>query len=177
MKIDSWRRKRRNIALFAALFATALALGAALAHLLELPNKLRLPVEEYLVVQQIYFGWDRLGYLIAAQFAAIVASAFCVRHNARALRATLAALACLLVAQAIFWTLTYPINVATANWTMLPDDWTALRNRWEFSHAAGALFQAGAMAALIVAALSRGRLRGPATEPERAPADYSTESG
>ncbi len=153
MKIDTTRNVRRKSAFFVALFATALALGGALAHLLELPNKIHMPAEEYLVVQQLYFGWDRLGYLAVAQVAAIAASAFLVRSEPRALRAALIALGCVLAAQAVFWSLTYPVNVATANWTLLPEDWEPVRARWEYSHAAGALFQAAAMAALIVAAL------------------------
>ena len=41
---------------FIALFFVALALGPALAHLLELPNKITLAREDYLTVQQIYRG-------------------------------------------------------------------------------------------------------------------------
>jgi len=157
MKIDTLGNVRRNSAVFVALFATALTMGGALAHLLELPAKIRMPAEEYLVVQQLYFGWYRLAYLIGVQVFSIVLSAFLVRHDARALRPMLIALGCVLAAQAVFWTLTYPANVATANWTMLPDDWEPLRSRWEYSHALGALFQTAAMASLIVAALTRVR--------------------
>lgn len=42
---------------FIAVFFVALALGPALAHLLELPNKINLGREDYLTVQQIYRGW------------------------------------------------------------------------------------------------------------------------
>jgi hypothetical protein len=159
MKIDNLGNVRRNSALFVALFTTALTMGAALAHLLELPAKINMPAEEYLVVQQLYFGWYRLAYLIGIQFLSIVLSAFLVRHDARALRPLLIALACVLAAQAVFWTLTFPANVATANWTMLPEEWEPLRNRWEYSHALGALFQIAGMASLIVAALTRVRRR------------------
>jgi hypothetical protein len=47
----------RNIAFFIALMATALALGAALAHALELPNKIVLSRDDYFVVQKAYRGW------------------------------------------------------------------------------------------------------------------------
>jgi hypothetical protein len=46
---------------FLSLLFTAVALGAALAHLLALPNKIHLPREDYLVVQQIYQSWALLG--------------------------------------------------------------------------------------------------------------------
>jgi hypothetical protein len=45
-----------NIARFFSLLFVALVLAPALAHLLELPNKIGLSREEYLVVQQIYNG-------------------------------------------------------------------------------------------------------------------------
>ena len=54
----------RRVALFFALMVTALALGPALAHLLELPNKIALPRDAYFTVQQIYAGWSLLGVVL-----------------------------------------------------------------------------------------------------------------
>lgn len=34
------------------------------AHLAELPNKIDLPPQEYLAVQQIYRGWARFGVVV-----------------------------------------------------------------------------------------------------------------
>jgi hypothetical protein len=157
MPFDAVRRRRRaqDIALFTALFATALALGAALAHLLALPNKMAMARDAYFVAQQAYAGWDRLAILLAVQLVAIVASAVIHRNQPRVLWLVLIALLCLLLAQALFWTFTFPANGATRNWTRIPPDWAEARARWEYSHAGGALLQMGAMAALIVAALTR----------------------
>jgi hypothetical protein len=58
---------------------------------------------------------------------------------------------------AVFWTYTYPANLATDNWTAIPTRWEDERARWEYSHAAGAAFQILAMSALIIAALARAR--------------------
>jgi hypothetical protein len=44
----------QNIAFFIALLATALALGGALAHALELPNKISMSREHYFIVQRAY---------------------------------------------------------------------------------------------------------------------------
>ncbi|MCW5735475.1 MAG: hypothetical protein KIS73_15180 [Enhydrobacter sp.] len=137
-----------RIALFVALMATAIALGPALAHLLELPNKIDLPRDDYFIVQRIYAGWSLLGGVLVVQLIAI-ASVVLAAWKDRRLRALASiALGCLVCAQVLFWTFTYPANVATANWTMRPDDWQALRQRWEYSHAAGAAFQLVAMACL-----------------------------
>jgi hypothetical protein len=43
-----------NAARFFSLLFAALALAPALAHLLELPNKIGLSRDDYLIVQQIY---------------------------------------------------------------------------------------------------------------------------
>lgn len=49
---------------FLALLFAALALAPALAHLLELPNKIGLSRDEYFTVQQIYSGWALLGIVV-----------------------------------------------------------------------------------------------------------------
>jgi hypothetical protein len=145
----------REIVFFIAMLATAVALGGALAHALELPNKLGLPVNEYFTVQQIYRGWDKLGFLLAVELAAMIATAILYRHEPSVRWPVIAAIASLVVAQAIFWTFTFPANRATSNWTQIPENWEQLRRNWEYSHAAGAFFQLLAMAALIWGALSR----------------------
>ena len=65
------------------------------------------------------------------------------------------ALGGLVGAQIVFWVWTFPANQATANWTQQPENWEALRAQWEYSHLAGAGFQALAMSALSVAVLRR----------------------
>jgi hypothetical protein len=138
-----------------AIPATLRALGAALAHLLELPNKINLPEREYFIVQQAYRGWNRLAYLLVIELISMLAIAGLSWHEPRVLWPTLAAIFCLLCAQAAFWTFTYPANAATDNWTAIPADWDSLRTRWEYSHALGAAFQVLATNALIIAALAR----------------------
>jgi hypothetical protein len=70
---------------------------------------------------------------------------------------SVAALTSLVAAQAVFWIWTFPANQATSNWTTQPVNWETLRRNWEYSHLAGAVFQALAMAALIIAVLRRDR--------------------
>ncbi|HRO13157.1 MAG TPA: hypothetical protein PK452_16645 [Amaricoccus sp.] len=150
------RRSRiHDTLLFIALLSSAMALGGALAHLFELPNKIALPQEEYFIVQQVYRGWDRLGWLLLVELASIVAVAVLSRRDPRLFRPLLAAALLLLAAQAVFWTFTFPVNVATDNWTAVPEGWERLRARWEYSHAVGALFQLLVVASLILAALRR----------------------
>jgi hypothetical protein len=147
----------RDAAFFVALLATALALGAALAHALELPNKIGMSREDYFVVQQVYAGWNRLAYLLAVELIGMLTVIMLYRAEPRVLSFALVALGCLLAAQAVFWMFTFPANQATSNWTLQPANWDALRRQWEYSHLAGAAFQSLAMAALIIAVLRRGR--------------------
>jgi hypothetical protein len=139
--------------------ATAVALGPALAHLFELPNKTNLPKADYFIVQQIYAGWSLLGGLLVVQLVAIASVVIAARDDRRLRILAGLALLCLIGAQGSFWIFTYPANAATANWTVQPDDWQALRQRWEYSHAAGALLQLAAMACLGLAAVGDKRQR------------------
>ena len=146
---------RYDAAFFAALMSTAVALGASLAHLFELPNKIDLGRDAYFTVQGIYRGWNQLAYVLAIEFVSIIAIIILSR-DARQVRLWAAvALLSLVAAQAVFWTFTYPANVATNNWTAVPADWETLRRHWEYSHAAGAIFQLIAMTSLVIAALKR----------------------
>lgn len=157
-----------DIAMFVALLSTAVALGGALAHLLELPNKIHLPAAEYFIVQGIYRGWNRLGFVLFVQLLSILTLIALSGRRNGIFWSGLAALLCLMGAQALFWLYTFPANVATANWTVIPQDWEQLRFQWEISHAAGAFLQLGAMIALIIASIARARpdyAEEPAAEP------------
>lgn len=138
------------------MLSTAVALGAALAHLFELPNKIGLARDDYFVVQGIYRGWSLLGIALLIQLISIVAViVLALDRDVRTFGCV--ALICLIAAQVLFWTFTYPANVATDNWTKIPANWQFLRANWEYSHAAGAICQLAGMTALIMAALVRRR--------------------
>lgn len=152
-------------AFFVALIATALALGAALAHALELPSKMALSKEAYFTVQQIYAGWNRLALLLLIELAGMLAVLVLYIGRPQVVLLTTGAIVSLLLAQAVFWTWTFPANAATENWTVQPDGWEALRRQWEYSHLAGAGFQLLSMTLLIAAVLVRDRPRRPIETP------------
>jgi hypothetical protein len=137
----------------AAIVLTATALVPSAAHVFELANKLALPRDQYLVVQQIYRGWAWFGSVIIAAFVANLALAILQRRSGRPF--ALAAVACVAIALslAVFFTWVYPANVATENWTQLPGNWQTLRTHWEFGHAGGAALMLIALcAAALIAA-------------------------
>jgi len=146
----------------------AVAVTTSLAHALELPGKMRLPKDTYLAVQQIYYpgftiaGIGELGAIVATLLLTIVTPA------GTRFWLTLCAFLALACAHAIYWLVTHPVNnfwlkdfalkgaskgfFAFGAGASRTDDWTALRDRWEYSHLARALFVFLSLALLATAA-------------------------
>jgi hypothetical protein len=141
-------------AYFLSLMLLALALGASLAHLYALPNKMELSRDAYLAAQRAYDGWALLGVVVIGTLVAVLALVVLLRGRGAEFWLALAALACVAGTQAIFWTHTWPANQATKNWTVLPENWIELRRVWEHSHAVGAVLNIAAFALLVLALLA-----------------------
>lgn len=146
---------------FLALFFASLALGPALAHLLELPNKINLSRADYLTVQQIYRGWALLGIVIFPALISTFVLTLLLRKEWRPFVFSFIGFLCIVGTQVVFWTYTFPANQVTNNWTMLPDNWEQLRRQWEYSHAASAVLNVLAVAALIVSLLAEKEAHAP----------------
>jgi hypothetical protein len=150
----------KSIARFLSVVLTALALVPVGAHALEFARKMALARTDYFVVQSIYNGWAALGAVI---FAAILANGWAmIARRSEGFPAWLngTAMILLLVTLAVFFIWTQPANVATRNWTVQPDNWSSLRQRWEYSHAANAVITFAALCCAVAAA-GTGRTRGP----------------
>lgn len=140
-------------ALVASLALAALVLMPAGAHLLALPNKIGMNAGDYLVAQQAYRGWALTGVLVFAGIIATAVYAWRTRGTGALGHAVQLALACLVASQVVFWTLVFPGNQQTQNWTTLPADWETLRARWEYGHALGAVLDLVALGALLASLL------------------------
>ena len=134
----------------ASLLLATLAMMPAAAHALELPNKIRLSGIEYLTVQRLYRGWSFARLIVVAALGCMAVLLFMVRELPTAFALAWVAFLCLAGTQLVFWIFTQPVNRVTANWTFLPGDWSELRRRWEYSHAAGAALNLAALVALLV---------------------------
>jgi hypothetical protein len=139
---------------FLSLLCAALALAPAMAHVLELPNKISLSRDEYLTVQQIYRGWALLGFVVAGALLSTLSLTVRLRKQHWAFLFSLLAFLCIAGTQVVFWTYTQPTNQATHNWTMLPEHWKALRQQWEYSHATSAGLNLIALMALMLSVLT-----------------------
>jgi hypothetical protein len=138
---------------FLAIVVTGLALIAPAAHLFELPGKIHMSGDDYFVVQRIYLGWWMVGLLLPAAFLANLALAAVVRHDTPAFLFAIAAAALVAVNLAIFIVWTQPVNTITENWAVRPENWQALRQQWEYSHAVNAGVTFLAFCAATIAAL------------------------
>lgn len=134
---------------------TALALVPSGAHLFSLVNKIGLTQEDYFVAQSLYRGWSIFGIVLISALAANVVLAILLRGQGRSFY--LAAAAALLIGMTlvIFFAEIYPVNQATNNWTVIPDNWIVLRVQWEFAHAINAAITFLALCCVTAAALAK----------------------
>lgn len=140
---------------FISIVLVAVILIPSGAHFFELPNKIALIPENYFVVQNIYRGWAMFGIVIFAALAAVALLAWQWRLDILASRLAWIAFLCIAASLAVFFVWVYPANVATANWTAIPENWMTLRRDWEFGHAASALLTFAAFYTLVLASVFR----------------------
>jgi hypothetical protein len=132
-----------------SILSVALYLVPAGAHLFELTNKMAMSPPDYMIAQRLYRGWALFGVVI---FVAMLLALLHALLRSRIVRIlSLASFLCLAATQAIFWLFTYPMNVASSNWTVMPDQFAAARRQWEYSHAASAVLTFVALLALALA--------------------------
>jgi hypothetical protein len=135
---------------FLAVLFTAVGMAAGFAHLLELPNKMRLSRDDYLTVQQIYRGWALLGVVAVGALVTTVLVAVRLRARLPEFYLTFTATVCIALSLVVFFLFTFPANRQTHNWTTLPENWETLRRQWEYSHAVGAGLYSVALSALTL---------------------------
>lgn len=139
------------------LLLVACKFGTSVAHVAELPGKLRLDEQTYRAVQAIYYpGFTIVG--LVGEFGGMLALAALLYFTAYGTSRfwwTGAALLFLLAGHATYWLLTHPVNkfwvkgvaMSAPGSTFFSSfaagakgNWTALRNRWELSHLVIAVF-------------------------------------
>ena len=131
----------------------ALCLVPAGAHFFELANKMSLSPVAYMTVQKIYAGWAFFGVPIITALLLTAIHAFIMRNDRAAFLMSVTAVLCLAATQVIFWSFTYPINVATDNWTVAPEAFEVARRQWEYSHAVNAVLIFVAFVTIILSVL------------------------
>jgi hypothetical protein len=140
---------------FLAIVLTAIILIPSGAHFIELPNKIGLVQDQYFIVQNIYRGWALFGAVIFPALIVIALLAWAARDNVFEFRLAVFAFLCITLSLVVFFTFVYPGNVATANWTTVPENWAMLRRHWEYGHAISAILTFVAFCALVLGAVAR----------------------
>jgi hypothetical protein len=138
-----------KVLLLTSILSVTITFASGFAHLLEAYNKMRLPKDEYLVVQQIYRGWALLGIIVFIALISTFLLTIQTRHQPHFVLNLLSCV-CILASLIVFFTLIFPVNQQTKNWEMLPDNWLQLRNRWEFSHITNTILYFIALLMLII---------------------------
>lgn len=154
------------------LLLVAVAMATALAHALEFPGKLRLQESAYKAVQPIYYpGFTAAGLvgeaggMLATLIMAVLTWGF------PGFPLALGAFLAMVIMHAIYWVFTHPVNNFWLDETRMgragtsffsfgvdrskeqPEDWTRLRDRWEYSHVARAVFATLAFLFLAILAV------------------------
>jgi len=137
-----------------AIVSVAMCLVPGGAHFFELANKLSMSQPEYMTVQKIYAGWSLFGIAFIAALLITLMHTFMVRRDRTAFFLSLAAFLCLAATQGIFWRFTYPMNVASNNWTATPAAFEAARRQWEYSHAVNAVLTFVALIAITASVVT-----------------------
>ena len=150
-----------------SLLLLAIVVTTTLGHALELPGKIRLSKEHYLAIQPIYYpGFTIAGAAEPLGLLALLALTVTTSGGAQ-FWLMLAALLALAVTHALYWLWTHPVNnfwlkdfelkgagkgfFSFGAGRLDTADWTALRDRWEYSHVARALFALMAFICLATA--------------------------
>ena len=92
-----------------------------------------------------------------------------LRRQRRAFSFAVTAALCFVVFFAIFFTWTFPANQATANWTTMPDNWSELRQEWEYSHAGNAIVMLVALCSVTCSHWPHGARTGRRHDPQGDP--------
>jgi hypothetical protein len=150
--IQTWR--------FIALMLTSLSLGLSMAHLLELPQRIKFEQQLWVdvtVFQNVYrlFGSVGAVFEIGAILAAIVL-AFLVRKRRPTFYWTFGGAALLAIAFASWLLFVAPMNTEFARWLTnpIPTDWTRYRNQWEYAHAINAIIKLFGFGLLVLSMLT-----------------------
>lgn len=147
---------------FLAVLVMALSLGPSFAHLLEAPPRLTSWSPELWREATVFHGQFAYFAIVGAplDIGAILVGAILavvIRHRRTAFRFALAATG-LYAASLLAWlTIVAPMNAILADWAPgpVPDDFAAVRDRWETGHIVISAIKVAGLCCAIAAALGR----------------------
>ncbi|WP_448284862.1 hypothetical protein [Phormidesmis priestleyi] len=138
---------------------TSLSLSPSMAHLLELPRRLKFDQQLWVkvtVFENVYrlFGSVGAVFEISAILAAIVLTVL-VRKHRLIFYVTLGGAVLLVLAFASWILFVAPMNAEFAQWLTnpVPTNWVRYRDQWEYAHAINAVIKLLALSLLVLSVL------------------------
>ncbi|NDJ17942.1 DUF1772 domain-containing protein [Myxacorys almedinensis] len=150
-RIQTWR--------FITLLITSLSLSPSMAHLLELPQRMKFDQQLWVrvtVFENVYRFFGSVGAMfeIGAILAAIVLTTLVRKHHS-VFYWTLAGTLFLVLALVSWILFVAPMNAEFAQWLTnpVPANWTRYRNQWEYAHAINAVIKLLGLSLLVISVL------------------------
>jgi len=151
MVLKTWR--------FLTLMLASLSLSLSMAHLLEMPQRLKFNQQLWVdvtVFSNVYRWFGSVGALFeVGAILAAIALTILVRKHRSVFYWTLAG-TLLLITAFVSWILFIaPMNAEFAQWLTnpIPADWTRYRDQWEYAHAINAVIKLLALSLLVFSVL------------------------
>lgn len=128
--------------------------------LFDLPSKLSLSTTHYMTVQRTNSGVSFFGAAVTGALVLTIAHTITLRGDSIAFLLSAAACTCLAGTELIFWLFTYPINVATKQWTVTPNKFETARKQWEYARAISAILTLLALVTVLLSIAAAEPARG-----------------
>lgn len=120
-----------------AVILMGVQLGVSYAHFMQMPGKLGLPLDCYILVQNQVISYRvKLAFIEIPSVVAAVAAALLLRNHRKAFWLTLIGAVSMVLMLVIWAIFIQPINQQIDGWTAtnFPSNWTDLRYQWHFYH-------------------------------------------
>ncbi|MBE9051046.1 DUF1772 domain-containing protein [Nostocales cyanobacterium LEGE 11386] len=112
-------------------------LGVSYAHFMQIPGKLSLPIDCYILVQNQVISYKvKLAFIEIPSFVSAILATVLIRRQQKSFWLTLVGLVCMILMLVVWAVFIQPINQQIDNWTPLtaPSNWSTLRYQWHFYH-------------------------------------------
>jgi hypothetical protein len=144
-----------------AVILMGVQLGVSYAHFMQMPGKLGLPLDCYILVQNQVISYRvKLAFIEIPSIISATAATILIRNHRRAFWLTLIGALCMVLMWVIWAVWIQPINQQIDGWTATtaPSNWSDIRYQWHFYHLIRLFLASIGMIALTLS-LSVGRAK------------------
>lgn len=120
-----------------AVILMGVQLGVSYAHFMQMPGKLSLPLDCYILVQNLVISYKiKLAFIEIPSLVCAALATILIRRQRKSFWFTLVGLVCMILMWLVWALFIQPINQQVDTWTPVtaPTNWTDLRYQWHFYH-------------------------------------------